>query len=131
MSNEILINSTIQVKNGNLWYPATSGSLQADMANVGGPTPGSIVVATTSTGTKIEVAAELTQPGWIRLQNLDDTNFVEWGIFDSSFLPVGELLPGEHCIFRISRNYSAGGTRSMRARADTAYLKLRADCFDT
>ena len=38
------------------------------------------------------------------LRNLDLTNYVEWGLYDGAeFTPIGEILPGEFYVLRLSR----------------------------
>lgn len=103
MSNEIRVQCSLQIKNGFLDYASRPTAFLADMATVGGPSPGEISVALA--GTDVDLS-QLTDPGFVWLMNLDPTNYVEFGVYDSvtgKFYPLGELLPGQFTQFMLSR----------------------------
>lgn len=140
MANEITVNISLQVKSGNLNYRSQPTVFRADMDGVKGPTPGSITVPVTGVSVSF---SELTTPGFCRLQNLDETNYVEYGILDtlgSVFYPLGELLPGEIAIIRLSRNlgesYPTTGTgtsasvNQLHFKANTDSVNVNVEAFE-
>lgn len=113
MANEIAVNVSANVSNGNLKFTFSPGTVYVDQAAVGGPTPGQVVVGTTEETISL---AELTTYGWVFIQNLDSTNFVEWGF--SAGVYGGKLEPGEVALFRLKHG------ASLRMKADTAACKV-------
>ena len=74
--------------------------------------PGTLTVPTA--GVDVDLSA-LTTEGWVRLQNLDDANFVEWGPEVAAvFHPIGRLNAGEPALFRLSPG------KTLHLKADTA-----------
>lgn len=112
MADEIRINASIAVNNGNL-KDSFAKSYTADQSAVGGPTNGFQTIGTSEE----EVAlAELSTKGWCIIQNLDDTNFVEWGF--STGVYGGKMLAGETAgPFRLN-------STSLFLKADTAACKV-------
>ena len=110
MADEAVVHSSLQIQasSGTLNYRSNPSAFIADVDGSKGPTPGAITVAIT--GTSISLA-ELTTPGFCRVQNLDDTdstNYVLLGIYDgASFFPLMELLPGEFFVFRLWREFGS------------------------
>jgi hypothetical protein len=138
MANEATIQTTLSIRTGSLSYQSQPSSFRADVAGTKGPTPGAIAVAIAGTDVAF---SELTTPALCRLQNLDETNFVEYGIWDGiQFYPLGELLPGESYVIRLSRNlteeYGTGtGTtgaaaNTFRLKADTAACVVLVEAFE-
>lgn len=147
MSNEASVTSGLRINGGDadpLQYQSLPQAFNADVSVGRGPSPGIITVPT------IGVAADfsaLTQAGLCRIMNLDNTNYVEYGITDPEsnlFYPLGELLAGESYVFRLSRNLAEehAGTGSSSAtvgpdtntfwlRADTASCDVLLEAFDT
>lgn len=115
MSNEIQIMSSLTVNAGTVQHRSPKTAYNDDMTGRKGPCVGTISVSTA--GTEISVA-QITVPGYIELTNLDSTNFVEYGIWDtetSVFYPIGELRPGgKPQLLFLSRNlrqeYTGTGT---------------------
>ncbi len=111
----------------------------------GGPTPGEFLA--TLLGTDVNLA-NLTQPGWCWLMNLgvdsfgnnlagtagnefNWTNYVEYGLYDhttNAFYPLGELLPGEFTVLRLSRflNTEIGTGAGTHAGASTVKFRFKA-----
>lgn len=123
-----------------LQYNGQPSAFQADVSGTKGPTPGAITVALA--GTDVDLS-ELTQPGLCRISNQDDTNFVEYGIREpgtNTFYPLGELLPGESYVLRLSRNiqeeYQGTGTGTSTAtnflhfKANTAPVNVLVEAFE-
>jgi hypothetical protein len=90
MANEITVTSGIRVLNGNLDFQRPSKTYSVNQAAIGGPTPGAISVGTTEESTAFP---ELTTEGWLFMQNLDPTNYVQWGF--STGVYGGRMKPGE------------------------------------
>lgn len=138
MANEATINIGMSLNKNNLNFKSNPVTFRANLSGTKGPTPGAFTASLA--GTDVDLS-ELTQPGLIRIQNLDPTNFVEWGIYDGAeFIPVGELLPGEFYIFRMSRrftnSYGTGtGTidsgNTLRFKADTAPVNVVVEAFES
>ena len=112
MANEITVQASIQVINGNLQDSFNIGGQTITQAASGGPTPGYFTL-----GTSEETIAfsELSTKGWCAIQNLDATNFIKWGF--STGVYGGKLMPGEACVFRLNNT-------SLYMIADTAACKV-------
>jgi len=130
MSNEATVQSSLRISKGNLKYQSQPSQFQADVSVGNGPTPGAVTVS--KFGTDINLS-QLAAPGLCRLMNLDATNYVEWGAYDldsplGQFTPVGELLPGESIVIRLSRFLGKQlGTGSGTPSIDTGItLRLKA-----
>ncbi len=140
MSNEAAVRVTMTVKTGNLDYRSNPSQFRADVSAAKGPTPGILSIPTAG----LSVAfSQLTTPGLCWVQNLDDTNYVEYGIKDpgtGKFYPLGEILAGEFYALRFSRNllsdYTNVGTGTdgdvnyLWFKANAAAVLVRVDCFE-
>lgn len=128
MADEATIRSSLLVRCDTLNYQSYPTSFQADVAGEKGPTPGAITV--TTEGTSVDLS-ELTTPGLCRIMNLDATNYATYGIWDpenDTFFPLGELLPGETYVLRLSRDLQEEfGTGTGTTGADTNRLRFKAD----
>jgi hypothetical protein len=113
MANEITVGAFIQVQNGNLSDRFAPGNKSVDQSAVGGPTPGYVTIGTTEE----EVAfGELSTKGWVMMQNLDPTNYVQWGF--STGVYGGRMRAGETAgPFRMDAT-------SIFLRANTAACKV-------
>ena len=104
MANEITVRASLRVLKGNLNFPTPGqGTFLATMNGAKGPSPGVLTIGVNMT---LVDFSELATPGMCWLQNLDSTNYVEWGLWDSyqnQFGVLGELKPGESSVFRLSR----------------------------
>ncbi|MDB4694485.1 hypothetical protein OAF30_03560 [Flavobacteriales bacterium] len=70
------------------------------------------------TSEETETFSELTAPGWCTIQNLDSTNFVEWGF--STGVYGGKLMAGETAgPFRIN-----SASTTLYLKADTAACRV-------
>lgn len=90
MADEIQITAGIAVRKGNLvfaHYPVTDSF---DMTGTGGPTPG---YSTIGTAEESITFAELSTAGYLFMQNLDATNYVQWGF--STTVYGGRMRAGE------------------------------------
>lgn len=137
MANEATINIGLQIRNLPLDYRSHPTDFRADVTGKKGPGPGAFQV--TTEGVDVDLS-EFTTPGLCRVMNLDDTNFVEYGIFDGlEFIPLGEILAEEFYILRLSRNltnsFGTGtGTidsgNTFRIKADTAACNVVVEAFE-
>lgn len=121
-------------------YMARPASFSVDVNGLKGPTPGSLQIPV---GGEIVNLGELVTPGLVRLMNCDETNYVEYGIYDPGigiFYPFGELGPGESYILKFSRNlleeFVGTGTGTTSAgnrffmKANTAPCVVLVDAFE-
>lgn len=124
MADEITITMNISVKNGNFTYDRNL-RLVIDQANVGGANPGKVNVGTTSEAISLP---DITSAGWCYVQNLDATNFVNWGAAESGsasiMASVGKLKPGEAALFRMDPS------TTLRMQADTAACDVLVHVFE-
>lgn len=140
MANEATIRVSLTIKKGRLSYQSNPTAFTATLSGTKGPTPGAIEVSVY--GTEITFS-ELTQIGYCVMQNLDEDNFVQWGLWEPAtavFYPVGELGPGELCLFKFSRyfkqEYTNTGTgttapeNSFMLKADTANCNCVVTAFE-
>ena len=114
MANEIRISTSVNVENGNMTYSQNYGTKTYDQSAVGGPSPGMIDVGITEESTAFP---ELTVPGWVTIQNLDETNFVEWGF--STGVYGGKLLAGE-----LAGPFRLNASTTLFLKADTAACRV-------
>jgi len=139
---DVTITASMYIKKEKLEYQSKPTAFTGSIAtsNPKGPVPGAIQV--TLEGVSIDLS-ELTTPGYCRIINLDDTNFLEYGIWDpegATFYPLGEVLAGESYPLRLSRNlqqeYGTGtgttgaNTNRLRLKADTAALNASVEAFE-
>ena len=122
MANEATINMSLTINKAPLQFLSRPGQFRADVAVGKGPTPGAFTV--TAAGVDADLS-QLDTPGLCWIQNLDDTEIVEWGIWDgATFFGVGRLLPTEMALFRLSEEFSVGtSTNNLR------FVSQGADCF--
>lgn len=115
MANEITVTARLKVSNGSLdfQYPSSSNQFRFDQAAVGGATPGYLTIGTTE---ESEAFSELSTEGWCFMQNLDGTNYVEWGF--STGVYGGRLEAGEVALFRLNPS------TTLYLKADTAACKV-------
>ena len=90
MANEITITAGIRVLKSNLSFEHVAKASPYTMTGAGGPTPGFISVGTSEESTTFP---EIGTEGWLFMQNLDATNYVQWGF--STGIYGGRMKPGE------------------------------------
>jgi hypothetical protein len=112
MSDEITVSASLKVRNGNLRADINPGALQIDQAVARGPSPGSVNVGTSE---EVISFAELATLGWCLIQNLDATNYVDFGPESGGAMVAAiRVEAGEVALFRL-----VPGT-TYRAKANTA-----------
>lgn len=85
-------------------YRSYPTSFNAVMYGSAGPTPGSI--RATNTGTVVNLSELTAMGGMCRIINNDLVNTLTWGVYVpglSVFVPVGDVLPGEVYVLRLSQ----------------------------
>ncbi|MDB4786219.1 hypothetical protein OAG36_00645 [bacterium] len=141
MADEAQIRTSLQIVNTTtkLEYRSAPTAFTGDVTASKGPVPGAF--SATLDGVDADFS-ELTTPAYCRMMNLDATNFVTYGIWDDvTFYPLGEILPGESYVIRISRDlteeFGTGtgttGTaiNTLRFKADTAAVNVLVEAFET
>lgn len=105
-------------------YRTPKPSFSFSISGSNGPTPGSILIATS--GTDISFAQLSEYGGYCEITHLgnDETNFVTYGIFDGSrFYPFGEIKAGQTSTFFLSRffpgEFGTTGTGTLNTDANT------------
>jgi hypothetical protein len=119
MANEITLNVSMRVANGSLLEQIQPGALSIDQAAVGGPSPGYVTIGTVEESVTL---SELSTLGYCYLQNLDATNYVEWGFATTVY--GGRLKAGEIAVFR----FNPGSSLFMKA--NTAACKCLVKVFE-
>lgn len=127
MSNEARITSSLYILKDNIDYQSRPVTFLADVDGSKGPTPGCVAVSVW--GTLIDLS-QLVQPGLCRIQNLDDSDIIDAGIWDgTSFYPMLEFLPGNSFVMRLSRDIgeeSGMGSSTSTTGRGTNRLMLKA-----
>lgn len=139
MADEARVQFSLTIRTGNL-SETIQESFTFDVAGVNGPYPGSVIA--TVDGTEVDLSG-LTTPGACVIKNLDETNFVEVGIWEpatSKLYPFLEIGPGESTVFKFSRNileeYEGTGTgtsaptNQVRIKANTASCKVQVKAYE-
>jgi len=113
MANEINVTAALRVQNGNLVFDSSTSSKSFDQTAAGGPTPGYVTIGTSE---ESETFSELGTLGWLLMENLDSTNYVEWGFATGVY--GGRLEAGELAVFRLNPS------STLYLKADTAACKM-------
>lgn len=131
MPNEATIHSSLTIFKDSLNYTSRPTIFQADITGTKGPTPGAMTVDTIG-GTIVNLA-QITTPGFCRIANLEpttSTNYLIYGVWNgATFYPLGEALPGETYILRLSRNL-LDGANELRLVAVGAQLNALVEVFE-
>lgn len=106
MANELGVTLSVTAAKGNFSFKKSWGRVNSDMA-AGGVGPGTLTAGTS------EGSVSVTGKGIVMLENLDETNFIEWGTATGVY-PF-KMLPGDPpSMVRIN------GTVTIYYKADTA-----------
>lgn len=126
MANEASLRISLQIENNNLKYRSHPVNFNVDVTDDLGPTPGLVNAATT--GTNVDLSA-LTTPALCRIENIDQTNYATFGIWDpeiNKFYPLGEVGPGEFYVLKLSRDLAQEiGTGTGTTGPETNRLQVR------
>lgn len=113
MANEIAVNTSLTVTNGELVVSTPSTAKQFDQTTARG---GSFTVDAATSETTVDFGDVV--PGWVQLQNLDTTNYTEWttvsGNYDLKISPNGGKA-----LFELS------GAQTLYLKANTAGTKVQ------
>ena len=90
MADEITVNQSLRVSNGNFSFRREVGFSTFDQTTAGGGNPGTVNIGTSEESVTF---GDITTPGWAIMTNLDTTNFVKWGF--STGVYGGRMEPGE------------------------------------
>jgi hypothetical protein len=122
MANEITVSVRLRVVNasGVVYFDRSLSNKQFDQTAIGGPTPGYLTIGTSEESQTFD---ELTTEGWLIMENMDTTNYVQWG--GSTGVYTGRMGPGEPAIF----NCEPGLTLYMKA--NTAACKVAVYCMES
>lgn len=129
MANEVRVTAGLNIVHEKVDYQSRPSTYLGDIAGSGyGPYPGVVEATTAAAGVEVDLTV-FTTPGYVRIQNLSNANFAEYGIHNgSTFYPLGELLPGETVPFRFSRNVLSAGT--FRVKGNTATVPVLVEAFE-
>lgn len=142
MAQEIKVRVSLNIRKGNLQYQNQPQSFNFDMVTSlpKGPVPGAFTVPTYGVACDL---SELTTPGVCLIRNLDETNYVEYGIRDPNtgvFYPFGELGPGQSYPIVLSRNLlegytdtgtgTSGPTNQLWFKANTSSCNVSVEAFE-
>ena len=114
MPNEISITTALRLTNGLLNVPSTQKTTQFDQTTARGGGPGVVDVGTSEE----TIAFGDCVPGWVEMENLDETNYVEVG-FSTTVYGIRLVASGGRCLFYL--NTSA----TVYVKANTAACKVR------
>jgi len=121
MAGTIVASLNCSVVNGTFTADPNVPTVEMVQTNAGGGNPGTVTV-TTSEG---DITIGLTTPGICIIQNIDPTNYVEYGPKSGGAMVVfGKIKPGEFAFFRF------GASVTLRCKANTASVKLRIQTFE-
>jgi len=118
MANQIQLNFTASVTQGSFKDSIAPGTLTVTLA-AQGFTSGiqDVGFAAAENITYDDIAT--ADVGWCFLQNLDSTNYVDYGLNDSATLKaIGRLLPGEWAVVRLKPS------AQLMAQANVAAVKV-------
>lgn len=120
MSNEIALNMVFRVNNGYTENISLNGNFTQNTA-----LENKQVVSVPTTATTYTFS-NLSTYGWMFLQNLDSTNYVTYGLTESStYYPFGRMEAGEVALFRL--NPSAPFTMQANTAAVSVSMLLLND----
>lgn len=121
MANEITVSARLKVVNASLvtYFERAINNKQFTQAAIGGPTPG---YQTIGTSEESNTFSELTTEGWLLMENMDATNYVQWGF--STGVYGGRMEAGEFALFRCEP------ALTLYLKANTAACKVAIYCLE-
>jgi len=120
MANEITITTNLRCVNGNLRITPSSVQTQFDQTTARGGGPGVVAIGTTEE----TISFGDISPGWVRLTNLDDTNYVQLGFATTDY---GMRLLAEK---GVALFYLESGA-TIYAKANTASCDVLVESFNS
>lgn len=123
MSQEITITVAAALTNGDLKDSFAPGADKIDQA-VKGKHCTIWLVGTSDEA--FTMGSDITAAGWVYLQNLDPTNYVEFGpTSGGAIVKLIKLMPGESAVFRMA------GSVTLRGIANTGACRVAVGVYDT
>jgi hypothetical protein len=119
MADEISVRLNLRVSNGNLVESIDTGTKTFTQNAIGGPTPGYVSVGTSEETISL---SELSTIGACYIQNLDATNYVEFGV--STGVYMVRLKAGDIAYLRLKPGVT------LYAKANTATCKVVVKAFE-
>lgn len=119
MANEIKATASLQCTNGSVVVLPQVGASQMSLTQttLGGGGPGFLSIGTSEEDITL---TDITNCGWVWIENLDTTNFVKYGPKSAgAMIEFGRLMPSTRHLFQLA---PTGVT--IRAVADTAACKV-------
>lgn len=111
MADEIKVNLSATMTNGTFKDTFRPATVNYDMSAATGGNPGTVAIGTTEENVSF---GDVT-PGLVFMQNLDGTNFVEFGKDDASTMKeIGKISAGGIALFELATG------ETIRMKADTA-----------
>lgn len=121
MAGTITTSLSVSVVNGTFVEDFSLGPAVIAQSAIGGGNPGTVSV-TTSEG---DITISLSAPGMVVIENLDATNFVQYGPKSGgAMIPFAKIKAGEW------HKFALDGSVTLRAKADTATVKLRIRAYE-
>lgn len=123
MAEEIKIQASLEVTNGNFFFPKIGQPIQlVTQTRPNGGLPGTVTA--TTAGNTVSLSGLVT-PRWAWIHNLDNANFVQVGHFDgTTFHPSIRLKANEWCVVPLEP------TMTLRVKADTDDVELQVIVLD-
>ena len=121
MAGTITTSLSVSIVNGNFVEDFSLGPAVIAQSAVGGGNPGTVSV-TTSEG---DITISLSTPGMIVIENLDSTNYVQYGPKSGgAMIPFAKIKPLQW------HKFALDGSVTLRAKANTATVKLRIRAYE-
>lgn len=119
MSKEIRINESIRIVNGSFVDSISPGQVTEDQATTGGGNPGTVSVGTSEQ----DISFGSITPGLVWMQNLDATNYVQFGPKNGSnnMQLLGRIHPGKTVRFYMD----SGVTLRMVANTGACLVEIK------
>lgn len=116
MANEITLSFNLQLTNGNYTESVNPGSVRIDQAAIGAN--GGVYSVPTSE--EVVDTGDVSTEGLLYLQNLDATNYINYGPESGgAMVSIAKLEPGEFAFLRLD------STATLRWQANTAAVKVK------
>jgi len=120
MADEISVTTQVRLSNGDL-------EDQFSTTKTFDQTTARMMCTVVDVGTTEETIAlgDLAAPKMIYLTNLDDTNYVEFGVDSSGFIPMGRVYPGDP-----SGAIPAAASITYQLKANTAACDVKVRVYE-
>jgi hypothetical protein len=101
MAQEITVQTTLAVLNGNFKLPTFGGKLLIDQTTLGGGSPGLMACSNAANGTNVPTTG-ITNLGYTFIANLDAAAILTYGpVISGTLEEFGKLKPGEYAVLRL------------------------------